>query len=185
MGRFPRHLFTLVAVLSTALFIVIAFEVVVYVAIGPAQWSQTFDAVTLWPGERLRVAIVLRSGSTGLQIVRSPDPSSMPEPARRAWRARPRTYRERRAIGFYVGAGRWEDNLSGTDRQFDVGLPTAVALPLLLIAPAAWLRRRHVDRQARRNGRCPSCGYDLRATPDRCPECGAVRQAGVSLASST
>jgi hypothetical protein len=49
-----------------------------------------------------------------------------------------------------------------------------VPMWLLVIAsgvlPAAWLRKRM--RRSGHHGLCASCGYDLRATPGRCPECG-------------
>jgi hypothetical protein len=49
------------------------------------------------------------------------------------------------------------------------GLLPAIRLGRRVTRSVAARRRR------RRNpGVCPCCGYDLRATPDRCPECGAV-----------
>jgi hypothetical protein len=48
---------------------------------------------------------------------------------------------------------------------------------ILAVLPA--LRLRNIRRTRRRNrvGLCQRCGYDLRASPDRCPECGHVPNA--------
>jgi hypothetical protein len=52
-----------------------------------------------------------------------------------------------------------------------VVIPFYAVLLATVILPTWWLLTR---RRQRKPGTCPRCGYDLRATPDRCPECGAV-----------
>jgi len=42
------------------------------------------------------------------------------------------------------------------------------------VLPAYWLGSFVRSRRARCEGLCTKCGYDLRASPDRCPECGTV-----------
>jgi hypothetical protein len=56
-----------------------------------------------------------------------------------------------------------------------VRVPYWSLVAILSILPICWatlLRQRRSHRL--RPNLCPVCSYDLRATPDRCPECGAV-----------
>ena len=70
------------------------------------------------------------------------------------------SYRDRTADGTYTNTWRgW---------VVPLWLPAAAAciLPALAGARRIAARRRFIP------GCCRRCGYDLRATPDRCPECG-------------
>ena len=80
-----------------------------------------------------------------------------------AWVPTERSSLESLAFGF----GFFADGRSGelaVPHWFLVLLSLALGIPFFL----HYLRAR----ARRRKGRCPRCGYDLRATPGRCPECG-------------
>src|SRR4030095_6213442 len=55
----------------------------------------------------------------------------------------------------------------------------SLLLPSLALSGIVGKWRSHARRKA---GRSPICGYDLRATRDRCPECGAVPSQGGTAA---
>jgi hypothetical protein len=70
-------------------------------------------------------------------------------------------------IGFH-GQRKSEVNTSFNHwARIPLWLPTA----LLAVGPALWTFR-HGGKH--RTGYCATCGYDLRATPDKCPECGTT-----------
>jgi hypothetical protein len=65
-------------------------------------------------------------------------------------------------------------NVTGWDVVIDwiflQGLTTILFFPM----GARFLQLHHRRRRRILENRCLACGYDLRATPERCPECGTV-----------
>jgi hypothetical protein len=96
-----------------------------------------------------------------------------------------------REIHVYPGLG-YENHIGFEDGELELwflrtsvdshAIPYWVLLTLLLILPALWMGNciqalRRMRRRRINNGFCGVCGYDLRATPHRCPECGTIAQA--------
>jgi hypothetical protein len=152
MRRLARHLFTLCSAVSLLLCVgVCALWVTRDLRHGSVWWID---------GRHVIEATDVGLDFTVESEVRSGGPKS---PVNwRGWSAR----------GFgswrlYFASG-WEDTYS-VPYWF-----LAVATTILPSATTVRWRRRRTLRNRRLRGQCRRCGYDLRASPERCPECGTA-----------
>jgi len=76
--------------------------------------------------------------------------------------------------GFMCRIDRTEAFESGLPRNFAIVLPLWIPALAFGAFPVALASRRLHSRIKKRARACAGCGYDLRATPERCPECGAA-----------
>jgi hypothetical protein len=80
----------------------------------------------------------------------------------------------------FLGLGYVNSDLAGVSpgqRLRAIWFPHWFCVLLFSILPSLQVRKMLRTRRDHRSGCCNTCGYDLRATPNQCPECGAARAA--------
>jgi hypothetical protein len=85
------------------------------------------------------------------------------------------------------GARSWFESVQNygppyTNRYDGVSIPLWLLAAACALVPVSHAYRRRIRRRRRIAGQCAACGYDLRATSDRCPECGAAVEGAASPA---
>jgi hypothetical protein len=97
------------------------------------------------------------------------------------------------AVGFILGLGLMVAAVVRTRNQPPLAPPSPWGSNFLIFAGQVVasaggfvavipVMRRRACAARLKAGQCPACGYDLRATPDRCPECGWERTWGAGEA---
>jgi hypothetical protein len=132
--------------------------------ISVEQWWQTFNSAT-GLGEnyqRLAGLRVHEGNADQLSVVDIP----------------PRSVRSCQLLGFCCDQT-LDGSFFGTTGSGEVFLSVPYWLLLVTtgVLPSIWIRKRFHRNKC---GRCRTCGYDLRATRDRCPECGTAIPATIN-----
>jgi hypothetical protein len=188
--HFYRWLFNGFAAISLLLFVAVA-----------VMWARSYlwgDAVD-W--KRGNAVLEIRSGAGHIALQRSPWFSgNFPNGSFRRWsealvqteRQQERDIisgdvefwdrwmwqpqREIRFLGFTLSwaKGLTVQNWPGAHVFWSVETPYWFWLMVAAVAPGAKLLGWRLRLNQIKKGVCVNCGYDLRATPDKCPECGTI-----------
>jgi hypothetical protein len=166
-----RHLFAAISATS------LLFAVLVGVAasVGEVQlWNYRGTRLFLMAYDRHSIAVV---SARAIEIDRM-------TPAQR--NGLHRAFHQQKGFGFWFAhgdAGVWGmaegrvEALKAADHVVAFGMPSVISIPALMALPTIWcvvLWRASRGERRKRRGECTSCGYDLRASPHHCPECGAL-----------
>jgi hypothetical protein len=165
--RLARHLFTLCAAASLLLCVAAA-------AMAVRSFSVEDELEYLSPGGRL---LMLISKNGRLDVLYLSSWISDDDPGFTYMQGSPAAYGgtdySKRALGFGAGV-----QLNGG--RF-VNIPYWFLALSAAVPPFVAVKRIRKRRRLSRRGLCAVCGYDLRASPDRCPECGVVRSPDVKI----
>jgi hypothetical protein len=151
-----------------------------------AAWVRSYRASDLiwWPlPNQGLLSITTHRGGLLTKVLTSVGPSQFSPPLEAGWqRYEPVRYTDAvdsqdtfvNRLGFAL-----DDRATSSFSMRLLACPYWFIMLLTATLPAArlvgWQRRRRARRLRMGPGCCQHCGYDCRATPDRCPECGTAR----------